>query len=131
MPDLAALTARASEASKLLSRLSKERKRILVVTHIDADGLSSGSIAFQALVRMGAIASVRAIPDLDMKALDALKKDRFDFYLFTDLGSGLVDQLTATFGENFLIVDHHQLSPEYYNHPSVMNAWGFGYDGGT
>src|SRR5271157_5010771 len=100
MPDLAALTARASEASELLSRLSKERRRILVVTHIDADGLSSGAIAFQALVRMGAIASVRAIPDLDMKALDALKKDRFDFYLFTDLGSGLVDQLTAAFGEN-------------------------------
>ncbi|MGA2198999.1 MAG: DHH family phosphoesterase [Nitrososphaerales archaeon] len=131
MPDLAALTARASEASELLSRLSKERRRILVVTHIDADGLSSGAIAFQALVRMGAIASVRAIPDLDMKAIDALKKDRFDFYLFTDLGSGLVDQLTAAFGENFLIVDHHQLSAEYYNHPSVMNAWGFGYDGGT
>lgn len=131
MPDLEALRARAAEASKLLSRLSKERKRILVVTHIDADGISGGSVAFQALVRLGANASVRAIPDLDMRAIDTLRSDRFDFYLFTDLGSGLVDQLTAAFGENFLVVDHHQLPPEQYSHPSVMNAWGFGYDGGS
>jgi RecJ-like exonuclease len=131
MPDLEALTARASEASKLLSGLAKEKKRILVVTHIDADGLSSGSIAFQALARIGAIASVRALPDLDGRAIDALKNDKFDFYLFTDLGSGLIDQLTAAFGTNYLVVDHHQLSPDLYVHPNVMNAWGFGYDGGT
>src|SRR5580698_4362252 len=107
MPDPGALTARASQASELIARLSKEKKRILVVTHIDADGLSSGSIAFHALLRMGAIASVRAIPDLDMKAIDSLRSDSFDFYLFTDLGSGMIDQLTAAFGTNFLIVDHH------------------------
>ena len=131
MPEAESLTARASEASELLSRLAKERKRILVVTHIDADGLSSGSIAFQALVRLGANASVRAIPDLDPKAIEALKSDRFDFYLFTDLGSGLVDQLASAFGQDFLIVDHHQLPTEYYHNPNVFNAWSFGYDGGT
>ena len=51
MPEPGALTARASEASQIISRLTKEKKRILVVTHIDADGLSSGSIAFHALLR--------------------------------------------------------------------------------
>ncbi|MDA4113418.1 MAG: DHH family phosphoesterase [Thaumarchaeota archaeon] len=131
MPDPGALNARASEASRLISRLSKEKKRILVVTHIDADGLSSGSIAFHALLRMGAIASVRAIPDLDMKAIDALRSDQFDFYLFTDLGSGMIDQLTAAFGVNFLIVDHHQLPSEHAGRPNVLNAWSFGYDGGS
>ena len=131
MPDLEALTARASAASTLLWGLAREKKRILVVTHIDADGLSSGSIAFQALERIGAIASVRALPDLDLRAIEALKNDKFDFYLFTDLGSGLIGQLTEAFGTNFLVVDHHQLSPELYAHPNVMNAWGFGYDGGT
>jgi len=131
MPDPRDLKSRAADAAEQLTRLSKDRKRILVVTHIDADGLSSGSIAFQALTRLGANSSVRAIPDLDMKAIESLKADRFDFYLFTDLGSGLIDELVEAFGENFLVVDHHQLSPKYYSHPNVINSWGFGYDGGT
>ena len=50
MADLSALMARASEAAEAaLPARREEKKRILVVTHIDADGLSSGSIAFQAL----------------------------------------------------------------------------------
>src|SRR5580658_321401 len=100
MGDQGALVARAAQAATLISKLSQEHKRILVVTHIDADGLSSGAIAFQALARRGAVVSVRAIPDLDLKALDALKSDHFDYYLFTDLGSGLIDELTSAFGEN-------------------------------
>lgn len=131
MADLAALMARASDASKQLARVRNEGKRIVVVTHIDADGLSSGSVAFHALARSGAISSVRAIPDLDHRALESLKADRFDFYLFTDLGSGMIPELEKAFGENFLVVDHHQLPPEQASSPNVLNAWGFGYDGGT
>ncbi|MDA4123055.1 MAG: DHH family phosphoesterase [Thaumarchaeota archaeon] len=129
--DRNALGARAEGASKLLTKLSREHKRILVVTHIDADGLSSGSIAFQSLARKGAITSVRALPDLDPRGIDLLKNDRFDFYLFTDLGSGLIEQLTAALGESFMVVDHHQLPPEYASRPEILNAWNFGYDGGT
>lgn len=131
MPDLEALRERMSEASRLLIGLSKQRKRIVVVTHIDADGLSAGAVAFDALARTGAIASVRAIPDLDPRAIGELKDAGFDFYLFTDLGSGLVDQLSQALGDDFLIVDHHQMPPEYYRHPNVVNAWAYGYDGGT
>lgn len=131
MPDLEALKRRMSSASELLARLSRQRRRVLVVTHIDADGLSSGAIAFQALLRLGAIASVRAVPDLDPRTIEELKGDNFDYYLFTDLGSGLIDDLEKALGERFLVVDHHQLPPEYYGHPNVINAWAFGYDGGT
>jgi RecJ-like exonuclease len=129
--DPEALQARVAAASKLLIKLSREHKRILIVTHIDADGLSSGSIAFQSLARKGATVSVRAIPDLDPKAIEALKSDRFDFYLFTDLGSGLVKELTAAFDESFIVVDHHQLPTEYAGLGNILNAWNFGYDGGT
>lgn len=131
MGDLAALSSRATVVSGVLSTLRRQKKRILVVTHIDADGLSSGSVAFHALARSGAIVSVRAIPDLDIRALESLKADRSDFYLFTDLGSGLIPELTKAFGEAFLVVDHHQLPPEHAMLPNVLNAWGFGFDGGV
>src|SRR5438093_1375627 len=65
MANIDALLAKASELGSLLARVAHGGKRILVVTHIDADGLSSGAIVFRALARKGAIVSVRAIPDLD------------------------------------------------------------------
>lgn len=131
MADLAALNAKASDISRLVLQKKREKKRVLVVTHIDADGLSSGAVAFHALARAGSIVSVRAIPDLDMRALENLRSDKFDFYLFTDLGSGLVSELAASFGENFAVIDHHQLPPEDGARPNVLNAWTFGYDGGV
>lgn len=107
--DLRSLMARARvEAEKVLD-ISTRGARVLVVTHIDADGLSSGSVAFSALARKNVAVSVRAIPDLDPRAIERLRADNFDFYLFTDLGSGLLEELSRAFGERFLVVDHHQV----------------------
>ena len=86
---------RAKREAEHLSDLSSRGARFLVVTHIDADGLSSGTIAFTALARKNFAVSVRAIPDLDPRAIDRLKADKFDFYLFTDLGSGLLGALSG------------------------------------
>jgi RecJ-like exonuclease len=122
--------ARAREEAERLAELSSEGSRILVVTHIDADGLSSGSIAFSALARKDFAVSVRAIPDLDPNAIEKLKADKFEFYLFTDLGSGLLGALATAFGDRFLVVDHHQVPEADLSHPRLFNAWNYGYDGG-
>jgi single-stranded-DNA-specific exonuclease len=132
MANIEALLAKASELGSLLTRMAHGGKRILVVTHIDADGLSSGAIVFRALARKGAVVSVRAVPDLDPATIEALKGDSFDCYVFTDLASGLLGELGAAFRENYFVVDHHQLpSGETRGPPNVLNAWNFEYDGGS
>src|SRR2546426_1261269 len=131
MANIEALMARASELGSLLARFAYNGKRILVVTHIDADGLSSGAIMFRALARKGAVVSVRAIPDLDPSTLASLKEEGFDCYVFTDLASGLLCALHASFKENYFVVDHHQLPPGEARSPNLLNAWYFGYDGGS
>ncbi len=128
--DLTALMARSRWEAEHLVELSNRGARILVVTHIDADGLSSGSIAFSALARKNFAVSVRAIPDLDLPAIEKLKADGFEFYLFTDLGSGLLAELSSAFGEGFAVIDHHQVQEEDSSHPRLLNAWNYGYDGG-
>jgi len=130
-PDYPALMSRARSESESLVSLSAGGARILVVTHIDADGLSSGSIAFSALARRDSAVSVRAVPDLDHRAIERLKADKFDFYLFTDLGSGLLPSLSEALGERFLVVDHHQVPEEDLSNPRLFNAWNYGYDGGV
>ncbi len=130
LKDLHALMARARREAEHLVALSNRGARVLVVTHIDADGLSSGSIAFSALARKNFAVSVRAIPDLDPRAIEKLKADKFEFYLFTDLGSGLLGALSGAFGESFVVVDHHQIPEGDASHPRLINAWNYGYDGG-
>ncbi len=131
MANIEALVARASELGSLLTRAAHGGKRILIVTHIDADGLSSGAIMFRALARKGAVVSVRAIPDLDPSTISSLKDEGFDCYVFTDLASGLLDALDASLKENYFVVDHHELPPGEARSPNLLNAWNFGYDGGS
>ena len=130
MPDFEGLIARYRKLSPEVLQVARSGKRILIVTHIDADGLCSGSIVFAALMRKGANAAVRAIPDLDRATIAQLEAAKFDFYVFTDLASTLIAELRSVFGERYLVLDHHQLPEEDAGDPSVVNAWTYGYDGG-
>jgi single-stranded-DNA-specific exonuclease len=131
LADLEGLIARCRAISPGILRIAKSGKRILVVTHIDADGLCSGSIVFSALERKGANATLRAIPDLDPNSIAELESLKFDFYVFTDLGSTLIEELEGAFGDRYLVLDHHQIEEADGRSPSVLNAWSYGFDGGT
>ncbi|MDV3293076.1 MAG: DHH family phosphoesterase [Nitrososphaerales archaeon] len=130
MPDLDGLLDRFKVLAGDL-RLAVERgKRILVVTHIDADGLASGAVVFGCLTRMGADVAVRSIPDLDPGRIKELQGQNFDFYIFTDLASSLAGELESALDGRFLALDHHQIPDDDVNRPFFVNAWQYGYDGG-
>ncbi|MDG7010521.1 MAG: DHH family phosphoesterase [Nitrososphaerota archaeon] len=105
-------------------------KRILVVTHIDADGLCSGSVIFSALMRKGANATLRTVPDLDPKTVGELASQGYDLYIFVDLASTLVSEIEAALGGKYIVIDHHEIAEGDRDNRSVVNAWAFGYDGG-
>ncbi len=130
MPDLEGLLERYTSLRAGLVRLALEGKRMLVVTHIDADGLCSGSTVFSALKRKGANIAIRTVPELDLKAIRDLQASAYDYYIFTDLASTLIAELHSSFDGRFLVIDHHQLSEEDMKDPAVVNAWAYGYDGG-
>jgi len=122
---------RYDEVARTLAKLISQVKRFIIVTHIDADGLCSGALAFDALGRRGANVSLRAIPDLDRRIISELGDEHYDFYIFTDLASTLIDELTSVLDNRFLVLDHHQLPEQDMKNPAVINAWQYGYDGGT
>ena len=130
MADFDGLIARYRALAPGILKLARSGKRVLVVTHIDADGLCSGAIVFSAMTRKGANVALRAIPDLDLKAISDLESLKFDFYIMTDLGSTLVRELEAAFGEKCLVLDHHQIEEEDAKRPTMVNAWSYGFDGG-
>ncbi|HYB75852.1 MAG TPA: DHH family phosphoesterase, partial [Nitrososphaerales archaeon] len=104
-------------------KLALSGNRILIVTHLDADGLASGSIMLSSLTRKGANAVLRTVPDLDSKTIHQLQSQRYDFYIFTDLASTLIAELGAAFDGRYLVIDHHQLPDEDMRNPAVVNSW--------
>ncbi len=130
MPDLQGLVARYESLTRELTKLAATGKKMLIVTHIDADGITSGSIVFAALSRDGANVTLRCVPDLDPGLIVELESQKYDFYLFTDLGSTLLQELGRAFDGRFLVIDHHELPEQDRQNPNAVNAWMFGFDGG-
>ena len=130
MADLEGLRTRYWSISPRVWKLAEEGKRILVVTHIDADGLCSGTIVLSALERMKANVTIRCVQDLDPDTIGNLSSQGFDYHIFTDLASTLVGELESSLSGKYLVIDHHQISEEDKLRPSVVNAWAYGYDGG-
>ena len=91
-------------AKKAASRL-KEASEIVIVSHIDADGISSAGIASQALDHIGMDHEVRFAKKLDEAYADELRASKPELVWFTDLGSGSTDILHDL---DCIISDHHK-----------------------
>ncbi len=109
----------------------KSNKSIFVLTHIDCDGLSSGSIITKALIRAGANCTVRTTKELNKSVISNLKKNSRDLHVITDLGGGFAKELDETLSENWIVLDHHEIPKNEYENERVINAWKFGINGGT
>ncbi|MFB5609174.1 MAG: DHHA1 domain-containing protein [Nitrosarchaeum sp.] len=114
-----------------ISDCIKSGKSISVTTHIDCDGLTSGSIITKALIRAGANCTVRTSKEFSKKVIDSLKKDSRDFHVITDLAGGFANNLDESLGDNWIVLDHHQISEKEQDNQKVINAWKYGIDGGT
>ncbi|HSB50895.1 MAG TPA: DHH family phosphoesterase, partial [Nitrosopumilaceae archaeon] len=109
----------------------KSNKSIFVLTHIDCDGLGSGSIITKALIRAGANCTVRTTKELNKSVISNLKKNSRDLHVITDLGGGFAKELDESLSENWIVLDHHEIPKHEYENERVINAWKFGINGGT
>lgn len=99
-----------ARARACADRLS-DADRILVVSHIDADGLTSAAIATVALKRAGIRVETAFAKQLDAAELEGIAAADVDTVLFTDFGSGQLDLIARheSAGDfTAVIADHHQ-----------------------
>ncbi|MGY5150471.1 MAG: DHHA1 domain-containing protein [Candidatus Nitrosopumilus sp. bin_68KS] len=114
-----------------ISDCIKSKKSISVTTHIDCDGLTSGSIITKALIRAGANCTVRTSKEFSKNVVESFKTDSRDFHIVTDLGGGFASELDSTLGDNWIVLDHHQIPDKEIDNQNVINAWKYGIDGGV
>jgi len=114
-----------------ISDCIKSQKSISITTHIDCDGLTSGSIIAKALIREGANCTLRTSKEFSKNIVESFKTDSRDFHIVTDLGGGFAKDLNQTLGDDWIVLDHHQISEEEKDNQNVINAWKYGIDGGS
>jgi single-stranded-DNA-specific exonuclease len=101
------LNARATACADRL----REASSVLITSHIDADGLTSAAIAATALERAGIKTETTFENQLDEDALKRIAARDEETVLFTDFGSGQLDQIVEyEQADDFtpIIADHHQ-----------------------
>jgi RecJ-like exonuclease len=106
---------------------------IAVITHIDADGITSGSIIATALARLGARYSIRAVSDMNPGIIERMRIEDRSFYVITDLGGGWASDLRKALDDRWAIIDHHQIPEQEIltdDDGQILNAWKYGIDGG-
>jgi len=114
-----------------ISDCIKFKKSISVTTHIDCDGLVSGSIITKALIRAGAKCTVTTSKEFSKNVIKSFKTDSRDFHVITDLGGGFANELDNVLEDNWIILDHHQIPDEELDNQNVINSWKYGIDGGA
>ncbi|MEE8132421.1 MAG: DHH family phosphoesterase [Nitrososphaerales archaeon] len=105
-------------------------KECAVITHLDADGITSGSIITKVLIRKNVKCVLRTVSDMNPDVIARLKEEGHEFYIICDLGAGFASEMEEAFGENYLVIDHHQLPESEMGNDRVLNAWKYGIDGG-
>jgi RecJ-like exonuclease len=100
----------ADRADACAARL-READRVLLASHIDADGLTSAAVAATALRRADLPFETVFEKQLDAEAVEAIAATDYDTVLFTDFGSGQLDVIgdherAGAFTP--VIADHHQ-----------------------
>ncbi len=85
-------------------RLLRTASQVDIYSHIDPDGITSGTIASLALEREGVEHQVHFLKKLDSNAVEEIRNSNPDLIWLTDFGSGLFHLLAEMRG---IITDHH------------------------
>ena len=116
-----------------IESMVENEKEISIISHLDADGIASGSIISSALARLGAKCAVRTVSDMTLNVIAQMRSENHDFYIITDLGAGMVNEFNQALDNRWTIIDHHQIPEQDMSiddNDQILNAWKYGIDGG-
>ena len=125
-----------TERADLCAKQLKQAKTIHLVSHIDADGITSAAIISLALERAGIEYTREFVKKLDERIMRRLLEENHELTIFTDLGSAMTDFIVDN-NMNVVIADHHQpngrpenIATDSVTFPYHINPHLFGANGG-
>ena len=101
-----------SKATKIAGTVKSTPGRVRIISHYDADGITSASIMVKALLREGRDLHLTIIKQLGEDIVQELAKEDNSIMMFLDLGSGhldLIQKYLVKEGRLIVVADHHQV----------------------
>lgn len=102
---------RADEACDLLKSHIDEQHVVRIISHNDADGLTSAGIFANAIRNAGGKFHITILPRLRDSNVKELTKSRYKLFIFSDMGSGNLESISKLSGD-VIIADHHQFTDD-------------------
>lgn len=97
------LLQRVSEAVEAVREFSQVR----LISHYDADGISSAGVLSNAILREGIGLQVSMVKSLEKDLVGRLREEGHDCIVFSDMGSGLLEELEEL-DARVIVLDHHR-----------------------
>jgi len=85
-----------------------EKKPLRIISHLDSDGLCAASILAKAFQNESIPFSLSIVKQLNEEVIKELSRENYDYYFFTDLGSGQISLLNSLSKKQIFILDHHK-----------------------
>ena len=96
-----------------------EAGKILLLAHLDADGLSSAGIIGKLLMSYGKTFTVKVLKQLEDDKV--LRESSDDLIIIADMGSGQLSIVKDYVGrKKFIIIDHHQIQ-DNFEHENLIH----------
>jgi len=109
-----------------------KKEVIRLISHLDADGISACSIMIKLLNNDNRKYSVSIVQQLNRAVLSQLAVEPYNCFIFTDIGSGVVNDIKYLLnGKKVFILDHHSIEKvNDYGGIIFVNPHTCGIDGG-
>jgi single-stranded-DNA-specific exonuclease len=103
------------KAAEEFKKIDK-KETIKIITHLDADGISAASIIIKSLHNRNMRYAVSVIPQLDKEIVKNLANENYSTMIFTDLGSGNIEDMENNLADRkIFVLDHHRPKKEGCN----------------
>ncbi|VUT27497.1 MAG: single-stranded DNA-specific exonuclease [Candidatus Syntrophoarchaeum sp. GoM_oil] len=125
---------RLEDSAKKVASEIKNREFVRVISHHDADGITSAAIICHALIRCGIAFQTTILSRLDEGILDLLRDStkEGDLLLFCDMGSSqgeILAMIQRELGLDIVVIDHHRYQEEPPSGIFQVNPHSVGLDG--
>jgi RecJ-like exonuclease len=120
-----------AKAAQEFRQLDK-KDTIRLVSHLDADGITSCSLLVKLLNIDNRTYSLSVIQQLKVEILKEIALEPYKTVVFSDLASGMIEDIKSVLKDKkVFIVDHHEYNPiEEFGNVTLVNPHMFGIDGG-
>lgn len=118
------------ELKSASQKIASLNKTVKIISHIDADGITSAAILIKTLQKLNIKFSLSFVKQLTIKLLNQLKREDYQNYIFLDLGSGNLNEINSVLKDKNIFVFDHHLPQQIETNFTHINPHLFGNDGG-